>query len=137
MKKTTTISTTLNGRQVQLTVELELTENDLEHLWQQKEQEYLRSLNGASSFQYNSPTQQPQSSSYTPYGNRNQEDDSPPENQQFDDETSGYTPYASLRRSPSAQESLPKSYVARVNSTYAPYSTFRVNMPEGWEPDSN
>lgn len=143
MKKKVTISTTLNRRPVDLTVELELTEQDLLPLWEAKKEEYIRALNSPSSSfvrpqQRTVPVEEP--SSYTPYSTiQNPESNStePAVDQQFDDCSSTYTPYASVARSAAPVKEFPKSYVPRIKNDYAPYSTFRVNMPQGWEPDSN
>lgn len=134
MKKNTTISTTLNGRPVQLTVELELTEADLAPLWERKKVEYLESITPArNTFEYNVP-----SNGYTPYSSgTSTQSEAPAEDQQFDETSSSYTPYASTLRNSTPDGNFPKSYVAKINETYAPYSTFRVNMPKGWEPNSN
>jgi len=143
MKKKVTISTTLNRKPVDLTVELELTEDDLTPLWEAKKEEYIRALNSPSpSFvsprQHNIPVEEP--SSYTPYSTvHTPEPDSeePAVDQQFDDCSSTYTPYASVAQQRQPAKEFPKSYVPRIKNDYAPYSTFRVNMPQGWEPDSN
>lgn len=141
MKKEFSYTTTVNGNEVTLSTTLEVTQAEIENLFTQKQQRFIESMNlqqretqpeaPKEEFSYENYSSEDQdcceqeacdqSSPYTPYSSVSAAEKETPE------DSKGYTPYASLR----PRKDFPKSYHQELENGYAPYSTWRVNVPSG------
>ena len=149
MKKTIEFTTLINGNEVQVKTEVEITEQDLADILAKKQKQLEKELAGnltanivteeaeEQSFEYNKYVDEEEStlsatseqtSGYTPYVE--------PQNQTESSQNQAYTPYASLNASiTSSAENRPVSYHPQNENGYAAYHTFRVVVPHGFKPE--
>jgi hypothetical protein len=134
MRRTVKTKTLINGNEVTVQTELEVSREEIEEILDRKEREFLNSVNTTNSQEecedfayeeFHSET----NSEYTAYSSI-ASNSSNNNNEETNDSSSNYTPYVQAR----SASNIPRSYVAKINGDYSPYSTFRVAMPEGWKP---
>lgn len=146
MKKRVEFTTVINGKEVKIETELELSESDLAQLWAQKQKEVEQGLFVSTENDKAKPTQEVEVNDfeYERYDDSDDSDDSPSEHTQNSkytpytstqtnqNESSSYTAYSSLK---SGKVNLPKSYHPKNENGYAAYHTFRVVVPHGFKAD--
>ena len=130
MKREFTYTTTINGNKVQLTATVAISEEEINEIFAQKQKEFISSLNLTESSScnldcepeeclYETYSSEQTESSYTPYSSVASNSNSTTE------ATSTYTPYASVQ----STKDFPKSYHVQLQNGYAPYTSWRVNVP--------
>ena len=130
MKREFTYTTTINGNKVQLTATVAISEEEINEIFSQKQKEFISSLNLTESSScdldcepkerlYETYSSEQTESSYTPYSSVASTSNPSTE------ETSSYTPYASVQ----SKKDFPKSYHVQLQNGYAPYTSWRVNVP--------
>jgi len=142
MKREFTYTTNINGNEVQLTSTLTITKEEIDQIFSQKQQQFIASMNltqnncnedcsetcadgpDLDSEEINSQANLYQtytssdSPSYTAYSSNTPTASEEPLKEK-------YTPYASMQSS----QIFPKSYHVELENGYAPYTSWRVNVP--------
>lgn len=129
MQKEFTHRTTINGNAVTLTTTLTISEEEIQQIFQRKQAEFIQSLGSNSNSTEPCSTEQPTTSfSYESYEDDSQQEQNyVPYSSVAAESTQtqipdAYTPYASTSQ-------MPKSYHPELQNGYAPYNTWRVNVP--------